>query len=193
MSTSRPTITSHRVFHSLSNEFFNPYPPYVLVNSEADAQAVLSTGCESEYLVVLDAKYVFLMIESPNLISNLHSSAPPDTKSLTSDNIEKYKERIGILICTLPSGSDLPTLANHLSTLLATGGTMIGFGSPQQSGEWKQACTEWAAQQKTQDVQGQERDGIALDWSMDDAKDAEWGQWSVVKKAPELERPRCEL
>ncbi|KAG9079750.1 hypothetical protein FRC06_007512, partial [Ceratobasidium sp. 370] len=55
MASSTPAINSHPNFRALSNDFFKPYPPYVLVDSEADAKSVLGAGCEAGYLLVLDA------------------------------------------------------------------------------------------------------------------------------------------
>lgn len=167
MASPRSEIRSHPAFRTLSNEFFKPYPPYVLVDSETDASAVLSAGCEPEYLVVLDV------------------TGPPGTKNLKSNNIHEYKERIGILICMLPDDIDLRTVAGQSLTLLATGGTAIGFASPKQADAWRWACTEWAQQQKTQDAQGQEQDAVSLEWSVGDMEVGGWVHWSVVKKAPE--------
>ncbi|KAF8598576.1 hypothetical protein BDV93DRAFT_526669 [Ceratobasidium sp. AG-I] len=178
MSSSIPEITTHPSFRSLSNDFFKPYPPYVLVNSESDAAAVLKAGCESGYLVVLDA------------------SAPSGTKSLSTNNTQEYKERVGIVAYTLPTDKSneskenvpneaLSALASQLLNLLATGGTMIGFGDSQKSDAWKQACEDWAQREKVRDTEGKEQDGVVVEWSVKEAREDGWVPWSVVKKAPE--------
>jgi len=179
MSSSIPEITTHPSFRLLSNDFLKPYPPYVLVDSEADAAAVLTAGCEPGYLVVLDA-----------------ANALPGTKTLALNYIKEYKERIGVLVCTLPAkgdaksqdstpSRDLLTLASQSLSLLATSGTMIGFADPKELDVWKQACMEWAQREKVRDVEDREQDGVVLEWSAKDGREDGWLPWSVVKKAPE--------
>ncbi|CAE6442458.1 unnamed protein product [Rhizoctonia solani] len=163
----RPEITSHELFRTLSQDFFKPYPPYVLVNSQEDAKSVLSAECEPGYLLVLG-------------VSN-----PPDTKLLTSDEVKGFRGRVGIIICTLPSDGDLSIVADQVLESLEIDGTAIGFATSQQSMQWQQACTEWANTQKTHDGQGQERDSVSIEWTSNDVKGDEWVQWSVVKRAPE--------
>ncbi|CAE6451809.1 unnamed protein product [Rhizoctonia solani] len=167
MITSHPEPTSHETFRPLSQDFFKSYPPYVLVNSQEDANAVLSAGCEAEYLLVLDA------------------DSPPGVKSFKSDEIKEFRGRIGIIIHVLPFDEDLSIVASRLLELLAIDGTAIGFATPEQSIQWNQACFKWAKAQKTVDAQGQEQDGLTLEWSAKDVKGEEWVQWTVIKKAPE--------
>ncbi|KAH7335697.1 hypothetical protein B0J17DRAFT_719313 [Rhizoctonia solani] len=167
MTTSRPEPTSHETFRPLSQDFFNSYPPYVLVNSQEDAKSVLSAGCEAGYLLVLDA------------------DSPPGVKSFKSDEINEFRGRIGIIIYALPSNEYLSIVASRLLELLAIDGTAIGFANPEQSIQWKEACFEWAKAQKTVDAQGQKQDGLTLEWSAKDVKGKEWVEWTVVKKAPE--------
>ncbi|KAG8735714.1 hypothetical protein FRC10_010231 [Ceratobasidium sp. 414] len=160
MASSTPAIISHPNFRALSNEFFKPYPPYVLVNSEADAKSVLGAGCETGYLLVLDA------------------DAPEGTKKISSSNINEYKDRVGIVILTHPSSD-----ASQSLSLLSTGGTIIGFASPTVSERWKEACIEWAKREKVLDAAGKEQDGAVLEW---DASESDgWMAWSVIKKAPD--------
>ncbi|KAG9085639.1 hypothetical protein FS749_004266 [Ceratobasidium sp. UAMH 11750] len=160
MASSTPSITSHPGFRVLSNEFYKPYPPYVLVDSGADTKPVLGAGCEAGYLLVLDA------------------DAPEGTKKLSSSNINEYRDRVGILIL-----SQLPPDPSQSLRLIATGGTMIGFASPLASKRWKEACIEWAKQEKVLDAAGKEQDGVVLEW---DASESDgWVAWSVTKKAPD--------
>ncbi|QRV96981.1 hypothetical protein RhiJN_25000 [Ceratobasidium sp. AG-Ba] len=162
--SSLPAIASHPKFRELSNEFFKPYPPYVLVNSESDAKEMLNAGCEASYLVVLDAE------------------APEGSNQLSSANSSKFKSRIGVLAFTLPSNiSSLD--ASHPLDLLSTEGTIIGFAHPDVAEHWKSACIEWANLQKTTDTDGKEADGVKVEWSASN-RDG-WVEWSIVKKAPE--------
>jgi hypothetical protein len=62
---------------------------------------------------------------------------------------------------------------------------MIGFASPEESKGWKQACTEWADQEKVKDADGKEQDGVVVEWSQVDGREDGWVAWSLVKKAPE--------
>ncbi|EUC62895.1 hypothetical protein RSOL_461540 [Rhizoctonia solani AG-3 Rhs1AP] len=167
MPTSRPEIASHELFRPLSQDFFKPYPPYILVNSQEDANSVLSAGCEPGYLLVLN------------------TSSLPGTKSLQSDDIKGFRGRVGIVIWALPFEVDLSIVASQVLESLEVDGTAIGFATAEQSTQWKRACLEWAKAQKTEDAQGGEKDGITIEWSSKDVKGEKWVQWSVVKKAPE--------
>ncbi|KAG9125266.1 hypothetical protein FRC07_008335 [Ceratobasidium sp. 392] len=164
MAASTPSITSHPNFRALSNDFFKPYPPYVLVDSEPNAKAILGAGCEAEYLIVLDA------------------DAPEDTKKLSSNDTKEYRERIEILVLTLPSDPSSSDSSRPFS-LLSTGGTMIGFASPSVFEKWRNKSEEWASREKVLDAAGKEQDGVVLEWNSSEKDD--WVAWSVTKKAPE--------
>ncbi|CAE6444394.1 unnamed protein product [Rhizoctonia solani] len=172
MSTSRPEIIFHDAFRPLSHEFFQPYPPYILVNSREDAESVCSAGCEPGYLLILDVQ------------------GPSGAKSLKSNDIGEFQGCVGIVIYALPIDVDLSMVASLILGLLSIDGTAIGYATPQQSAQWKEACLKWAKAQKTEGIQGREQDSIeqdsiVLEWSSKDAKGDEWVQWSVTKKAPE--------
>ncbi|KAG8714563.1 hypothetical protein FRC12_010027 [Ceratobasidium sp. 428] len=164
MTSSTPAITSHPSFRFLSNDFFKPYPPYVLVTSGTDAKSVLDAGCEAEYLIVLDAV------------------APEGSKKLSSSDVKEYRERIGLLALDLRSIPDISGASQVLS-LLSTGGTMIGFASPEAFGKWKSVSQEWAQQEKVINDAGKEQDGVILEWNSTE-KDG-WTTWSMTKKAPD--------
>ncbi|KAG8712954.1 hypothetical protein FRC09_019288 [Ceratobasidium sp. 395] len=164
MTSSIPAITSHPSFRSLSNDFFKPYPPYVLVTSGIDANSILDAGCEAEYLIVLDA------------------IAPEGAKKLLSSDVNEYRERIGLLVLDLGSIPDISDASQVLS-LLSTGGTMIGFASPEALGEWKNVSQEWAQREKVMDAAGKEQDGVVLEWNLTETD--RWTAWSMTKKAPD--------
>ncbi|CAE6364947.1 unnamed protein product [Rhizoctonia solani] len=169
MTTLRPEITSHEAFRPLSHEFLDPYPPYVLVNSQEDARSVSSAGCEPGYLLVLE------------------TDGPSGSKSLELNKIGDFRGRVGIVIYTLPFEADLAIVAERILDLLAIGGTAIGFANSQQLTQWKQACLERAKGQSASDIQDQSQDAVKLEWA--DKKVGghgdQWVQWSVIKKAPE--------
>ncbi|CEL63440.1 hypothetical protein RSOLAG1IB_10763 [Rhizoctonia solani AG-1 IB] len=171
MTTSHPKITAHEAFRRLSDEFSNPYPPYVLVNSEEDAKSVLSAGCEPGYLLILE------------------TDDPSSSKSLKLEKIGEFQGRVGIVIYTVPLEADLDLVieADRVLKYLAIGGTAIGFATLQQSAQWKQACFEWAKLQKTSDGQHSTKDGFELEWTDKnvDGHGDQWAQWSLIKKTPE--------
>ncbi|KAF8695832.1 hypothetical protein RHS03_07879, partial [Rhizoctonia solani] len=169
MTTSHPKITSHQTFRAVSQEFSNPYPPYVLVNSQDDANLVLSAGCELGYLLVLE------------------TDGPSGSRILTLNQAGEYRGRIGIIIYTLPTEMDLGAIADQILPLLAIGGTAIGFAPLQQLAPWKEACFAWAKVQETSATQDKSQGGVGLEWADNNASGSgdQWAQWSVVKKAPE--------
>ncbi|KAJ1300355.1 hypothetical protein OPQ81_005174 [Rhizoctonia solani] len=167
MTTSHLEVISHERFRILSQRFFEPYPPYVLVNSQEDAKLVVSTGCEPGYVLVLDA------------------DGPSGTKALKSNDIGEFRGRVGIVIYTPPLDADLPIVANRILELLEIDGAAIGFATSRQVMQWKQVCMEWAEGQEARDTQGKGQDGTTIEWSTNDVNAGGWIQWSMVKKAPE--------
>ncbi|KAB5591840.1 hypothetical protein CTheo_4705 [Ceratobasidium theobromae] len=113
----------------------------------------------------------------------VHLSAPTGTQNLTSGDIQKYKERIGILVLTLRPDAESDALASRSLSLLETGGTMIGFATLIQSEQLKRACAEWAG--KIPNSSGQEQEGVKVEWSVSEPRNDEWVHWRAIKKAPE--------
>lgn len=117
--------------------------------------------------------------------SMVHLSALTGTQNLTSGDIQKYKERIGILVLTLRPDAEPDALASRSLSLLETGGTMIGFATLIQSEQLKRACAEWTGKQKIPNSSGQEQEGVKVEWSVSEPRNDEWVHWRAIKKAPE--------